>query len=202
MGPLHLEKNMSRSFVSGAILAVLLTLSLPAGATTFVLMEPAELTQISDAVVVGQVGPIEAIESVDGSVSTYVTVTLEESWKGPVVSGEITVKQAGGFIDGVGRVVLGSPSFRAGERVLLFLRRGSDGTLHTSHLAMGKFSVVPDPFTGGEAAVRDLTGARVLSGRGASILPGRTCDRSRRSAGGSTAPLERGPARAVSRPRS
>jgi cysteine-rich repeat protein len=57
----------------------------------------------------------------------------------------------------------GAPSFQVGERVLLILKQGPDGTLHTRHFAMGKFGIVTDPGTGTETAVRDFGRARVFT---------------------------------------
>jgi cysteine-rich repeat protein len=92
-------------------------------------------------------------------------VLVDEALKGDFASGAITLKQPGGEVGGQRLVIYGSPSFRVGERVLLFLTRASDGSLHTSHLAMGKFGIAVDPDTGSELAVRSFGRARLLTSR-------------------------------------
>src|SRR5207247_1719918 len=54
----------------------------------------------------------------------------------------IVLKQLGGEAGNSGLRVFGQPDFNAGERVLLYLNTAPDGSLHSAHAFMGKFSVV------------------------------------------------------------
>ncbi len=129
-------------------------------------METPDLTRTADTIVVGRVEALQSVLTARGRIFTQVSVSLEELLKGGPAAGTITVRVPGGEVGGQRRVIHGAPSFAVGEEVLLFLSRGADGSLHTRHLAMGKFSVVTDPSTGGKWAVRDFGRALVLTPKG------------------------------------
>ncbi len=58
-------------------------------------------------------------------------------------------------MDEVGQKVHGAPSFRAGEEVILFLKRAKEGTLTVESLSLGKFGVYVN--AGGVPMVRQET---------------------------------------------
>ena len=134
-----------------------------AQATIFVLADTPDLVEAADAVVLGEVQSLRSVRSRGGRILTRVRVEIEEVLKGDLAADTVTLTQPGGRVGGMRRVTYGSPSFHVGERVLLILTRGPDGTLHTSHLAMGKFGIVLDPVTGAASAVRNFGRARVFS---------------------------------------
>ncbi len=125
-----------------------------------------EFVRAADAIVLGSVESLESVSTVDGRIYTYVTLELEVVLKGDLRSRSMTLKQPGGRVGDRRLVVDGSPRFRLGERVLVYLSRAADGSLHSSHLAMGKFGIVWDPATQRELAVREFGEGRLFSRRG------------------------------------
>src|SRR5439155_1420235 len=76
----------------------------------------------------------------------------------------VTLRQPGGRIGTVHSWIDGSPEFLIGERVLVFLRVSRDGTLRVLQLYQGKLSVMVDPLTGDEMAIRiNGGGVRILA---------------------------------------
>jgi hypothetical protein len=76
----------------------------------------------------------------------------------------VTLRQAGGEVGNVRTWIEGSPEFVIGERVLVYLKEARDGTLRVLQLYQGKLSVMIDPLTGDEIAIRD-------TGGGVHVLP-------------------------------
>jgi matrixin len=130
-----------------------------ASGTTFVLANPTQLQEASDAVVVGRVRAVRGVLADATRLQTHVTLSVERAIKGAAAS-ELTVVEPGGQVGNQARWVHGVPAFTVGERVLLFLRRNARNELETTFLAMGKFSIVERDGT--EMAVRNLGEARVL----------------------------------------
>lgn len=91
---------------------------------------------------------------------TYVEVRVDRMLKGELSEGTIVLKQIGGETIGSGVRVFGQPGFTAGERVLLYLNTGDDGSLHAAHAFMGKFSVIagdtPEGFVERSSEARDV----------------------------------------------
>jgi hypothetical protein len=67
----------------------------------------------------------------------------------------VEVRTPGGVVDDVGQKVHGAPSFRAGEEVILFLKKAKQGILTVESLSLGKFSVFVD--SSGTPMVRQET---------------------------------------------
>jgi hypothetical protein len=118
-------------------------------------MRTRDLVQASLAAVRGQVTGIAAAADPDtGGVSTYVTLAVDEVLFGPLGAGELVLRERGGQVGGRQEWTFGSPTYRVGERVLVFLSANPDGTLRTTEMAMGKFAL-RDGF-GGPQATRDF----------------------------------------------
>ena len=149
-----------------AILGLGLLVAGTARASTFVEIPMPDFVRAAEAIVLGSVESLESVSTVDGRIYTYVTLELEEVLKGGLTSSSVTLKQPGGRVGDRRLVVDGSPRFRLGERVLVYLTRAADGSLHSSHLAMGKFGIVWDPATQRELAVREFGEGRLFSRRG------------------------------------
>ncbi|MBE0461750.1 MAG: hypothetical protein IBX60_08990 [Candidatus Aminicenantes bacterium] len=74
-------------------------------------------------IIVGEVLDVRSEWNANRSIIfTYVTVSVEEYIKGSSLVKEIKVKNLGGIVDEIGSLVPDSPSFRKGEKVLLFLQ--------------------------------------------------------------------------------
>src|SRR5437899_275361 len=140
-----------------APLAVLALLAGPARATTFVGVSEHILARAADAIVIGTVEQIETVAGGDGTISTLVTLDVEEAVKGHVER-RLTLKQPGGSIGGRALWIAGGPRFRTGERQLLFLSAAADGTARTTALGMGQFVLRPHPRTGATLAERRVDG--------------------------------------------
>src|SRR5437899_7244577 len=140
-----------------APLAVLALLAGPARATTFVGVSEHILARAADAIVIGTVEQIETVAGGDGTISTLVTLDVEEAVKGHVER-RLTLKQPGGSIGGRTLWIAGGPRFRTGERQLLFLSAAADGTARTTALGMGQFVLRPHPRTGATLAERRVDG--------------------------------------------
>src|SRR5204863_386050 len=140
-----------------APLAVLAMLAGPARATTFVGVSERILARAADAIVIGTVEQIETVAGGDGTISTLVTLDVEEALKGHVER-RLTLKQPGGSIGGRALWIAGGPRFRTGERQLLFLSAAADGTARTTALGMGQFVLRPHPRTGATLAERGCDG--------------------------------------------
>lgn len=151
---------MTRSGTA-ALLLLAAALSAPAAATTVVPMRTRDLTRASIGAVRGQVTAIAAARRPDtGAIATYVTLLVDEVLFGPLRPGELVLREHGGRVGSQEEWTFGSPTYRIGERVLVFLSLDQDGSLRTTELAMGKFTL-RDAF-GGARATREL-GREVLT---------------------------------------
>jgi hypothetical protein len=113
-----------------------------------------DLISCPPAVVVGQVESVHARRTGEHSIASFVDVHVEEVLQGQVDGPNVTLKEEGGQIGTIRQVVVGAPTFVAGERVLLFLVRNDDGTFRTNEDARGKFRLVVGE-SGDIAAVSD-----------------------------------------------
>ncbi len=131
-----------------------------AHATTFVLMNEQELAAASTAVVSGWVTGIEAHpDALTGGVNTYVSIEPIAIIAGDLPQGEIVLREHGGQLQGKVEKIFGAPEYRLGEQVIAFLSQGADGSLHTTGMAMGKYSVRAG--RSGSATVRRALGSEV-----------------------------------------
>src|SRR5438067_7245630 len=110
-----------------------------AGATVLVPMSDADLVRTSHLIVVGHVRRIETRELRDGRLLTEIALAVEQTLKGRIRTGKVVVTSPGGRIGERSVQVYGAPSFAAGERVLVFLKRTPEGRLRTNALALGKY---------------------------------------------------------------
>jgi hypothetical protein len=152
----------------------------PVGATVVVPVPFDGLAQAADVVVVGRVTRIASRwDERHAQLFTHVALGVDEVWKGDGVGDTLVLRQPGGRLPGMEAWVFGSPEFAHGEKVLAFLRRSPDGTLHVLHLYQGKFSIVVDQETGDELAYQPgVTGVQALqpSHRGPGLPPRRLGD--------------------------
>lgn len=150
MKPFH--RKPARSFL---LLALLLFSIVHAKATTAVMLSDSELIVNSRLIVTGRVvSRISAWDDAHSMVWTYVEVRTERVLKGELSESTIVLKQLGGEAGASGLRVFGQPEFTPGERVLLYLNTGTDGSLHAAHAFMGKFSIVANEGAEGELIER------------------------------------------------
>lgn len=115
----------------------------PANATTLMMLTDTELIVNSRLIVSGRVVSVSSAWDDSASmVWTYVEVETDQVLKGEISETTLVLKQLGGTVGQSGVRVCGQPEFGVGERVLLYLNSGIDGSLHSAHALMGKFSVI------------------------------------------------------------
>ena len=140
---------------------VLGILRLPASATTFVLMDEGDLAAASTAVVTGWVTGVEAHpDEGTGGVNTYVTIEPTDIVAGTLPEGEIVLRERGGQVQGRVEKIFGAAEFSVGEQVMVFVSQDADGSLHTTNMAMGKYTVQSS--IRGIATVSRTLGAEVM----------------------------------------
>jgi hypothetical protein len=153
------------------LLALLLTATAPALASTAVQMDVPALTAHATDVVRGRVLSSAAAWTGDHRrIVTRVEVEVLETWKGSA-SGRLTVVQPGGEVDGIGQRVLGVAALGKGEEVVLFLERA--GPHHrVVGLAQGVYRV---PAAGGaqQAVPASLEGLDLVAPAGPPPAPRR-----------------------------
>lgn len=105
-----------------------------------------QLASFADVVMIARVEDLTAgWDAETNSIYTYVTVEVEQVLKGTVPQSRVVIKQMGGRVGRVGLHVADQADFEVGETVLLFLEvRPRDGTLYTSALWQGKWTVDGD----------------------------------------------------------
>ena len=103
-------------------------------------------------------GKVVAIESnfdpQSNRIYTYITVKVQEVFKGQIAERRIVLKELGGQVGERASVIFGNPRFKRGEKSASFLDTWADGSLRTYQMFLGKFNIVNDPVTGEEIAVR------------------------------------------------
>ncbi len=148
------------------MLAVSVSLSSPSVATTFVSLDQEQLAEMSVAAVVGTVVEISSgREAVDGGIRTDIRIEVEDVLFGDV-DGVVVVREVGGRVGDTEEWTYGTPVYRVGERVVVFLSENDDGTYRTTSMALGKFEAVDGE---GESLglVRDLgEGVQLLDASG------------------------------------
>ena len=140
-----------------AALSALVAVAATARATTFVGVTDRNLARAADAIVIGTVAEMETVAGRDGTISTLVTIDVEQTVKGQVER-RITLREPGGRIGGRTLWIAGAPRFAPGERQLLFLSAAADGSARTTALGMGQLLLRPHPRTGAPLAERRVDG--------------------------------------------
>ncbi len=141
----------------------------PAGeATSFVMISDRDLAEQAPLIAEVSVFGVSAAP-ITGTPSTDYLVFVERLLKGSMSGSAVVVRVAGGIgPDGYGLRIDGAPSFREGDRAILFLVPRADGTYAILHLMLGAFHRVE--LGGRDLAIRDLSGATAL---GEAVDPGR-----------------------------
>jgi hypothetical protein len=103
----------------------LIALSTAARATTVVSKSFPDLCAQADMIFSATVGEVRSqrVDANRGDLETWVTFTAIEPILG-VTTPTVTLRFAGGVVDGVREEFLGVPRFTTGERVVLFARQG------------------------------------------------------------------------------
>jgi PKD repeat protein len=119
--------------------AVSLLAATSSPATTIVLRTDDQLVDASPVVVRGTVVRSEPVER-NGGIWTETELAVDRVLKGDVSGPTLTIREVGGRIGDRISVVFGSPTYVAGERVLVFLWPTPRGDYQTRDLFTGKFT--------------------------------------------------------------
>lgn len=145
---------MKHSSWIGLFLLALAILAAPAAASTFIALNQQELVGQSDAVVQGRVLKVNSFWSPSGRmVLSEVMVQVEEKILGDA-PGVVILRTAGGTVGGYTVEAHGFPSFKAGDRAVLFLRNSANVAEVTGY-RQGQYQIVRDK-SGVEMAVPTL----------------------------------------------
>ena len=85
-----------------------------------------------------------AADPASGGINTYVHLDADEVIFGALPSAALILREPGGRLRDRSEWIFGSPEYRVGEQVLVFLAQNADGTLRTTGMSMGKFSLEAD----------------------------------------------------------
>lgn len=137
--------NRVRRTVVLAIAALAMITASYAAATTVEKMSLRDLAKKSDAIVLARVEDQSARYEANKEIFTYITLRVLEPVKGPKKDDVITIRQLGGTVDNIASIVPGTPNFKKGEEVVLFLtRKDGAGYPWVMGLQQGKYSVSED----------------------------------------------------------
>lgn len=121
--------------------------SIAIDATVFAPTEFREVVADATTIVRGRVTDVRGVAVPGNGIDTIATVAVESTVKGSVTD-FISVHLAGGQVGRSKWVVVGAPTLALGDRVVLFLKRGTDNALRPIGLSMGVYRVQPDAKTG------------------------------------------------------
>jgi hypothetical protein len=168
-----------------ALASILLCCAGSVFSSTFTVPSDDELIIGARAIVRGRVLSLSSqLDPAQDRIFTYITLRVHEVLKGQIVSRKIVLKQEGGQVGSRGSVVFGTPQFKRGEEVFVYLDTWSDGSLRVHQMLLGKFTVVDDPSVGERIVVRDLSesGNATVDFTVSAFKTGKTTDRARLSA--------------------
>ncbi len=157
---------MKRTLLTGALLVAVAAMAIPTGASTFVALSDQQLVAQSDAIVVGEV--LETFSYWNDAHSMIYTEAVFSVQR--VVAGDapalINVRTAGGVVGSYKVEADGFPTFRKGQRQLLFVHRtGSSDVVELTGYRQGQF-FVQRTAEGREMAVPALGHTRLLTRAG------------------------------------
>lgn len=136
--------RVTKTVVLALAALALLTTSL-ASATTVEKMSLRDLAKKSDAIMLARVEDETARYDTNKEIYTYVTLRVLEPVKGPKADAVITIRQLGGTVGDIASIVPGTPSFKKGEEVVVFLTKNDTaGYPWVMGLQQGKYTVTSD----------------------------------------------------------
>ena len=122
-------------------------------AASYIVTSDRETVRRADVIVIASALLSYPQEADNGSIETVTVISIEEVLKGTVSTPTIEVHEPGGRLGKRVKLVFGAPTFREGERLLLFLKNIGPDQWATSDFALGKFSFDSDD-AGGKLLVR------------------------------------------------
>jgi hypothetical protein len=161
--------NRASRFTTVVFAACALAGASMASATTVQKLSMKDLSKNSAAIARAQVEDVVARYDVNKEIYTYITLRVLEPVKGSSKDEVITIRQIGGVVDNIASVVPGTPTFKKGEEVVVFLsRHDAAGYPWVMGLQQGKFSVSQDE-NGAKKVRNELEGLRLMDPSGSAI---------------------------------
>jgi hypothetical protein len=157
---------MTRKFTE--IVFIIALLAAPALSTTVKKMDLKELVSLSDAIAQGTVESIETRWE-DKSIYTYTSIRVDEGIKG-APRRALLVRQPGGQIGALILDAPGTPKFKQGDQVIVFLRDRKDGTFDVVGLGQGKYDVINN------FAVTNVSGMTLVDPKTGALMEGGASD--------------------------
>jgi len=143
------------------LFALIAAAAVPASGSIFVAMDRAELIAASQAVVVGHVTDVRSFWNDDATaILTEAVVRVDETVAGDAPR-FVTVRTFGGTVGSLRIEAHGFPTFREGQRTLLFLD-GVGGTAEVVGYQQGQFRIVTRVSDGMDVAIPALDGGATL----------------------------------------
>ncbi len=130
------------------VVALLLAPAAPVCATVLLPGDLTELAKGAGAIVRGRVTDLRT-EWAEGRhrVETIVTLAVDEAFKGDL-AGQVTFAVPGGVMGRYRSLMVGAPTFRVGDEVVLFLGVRPPSLPYVLGLGQGVFRILRDPRTG------------------------------------------------------
>lgn len=133
-----------RSALALSTLVLILLLALPASATVMVEIPMEDLIATSDVIVHAHVLRTGSqLETYEGHLEPHTITELRiDDWLKGDGEERIAIDEIGGEVDGRGSWIDGTPRYRDGEEVVVFLGRLPGGAFRTVGMEQGRFDVV------------------------------------------------------------
>ncbi|HEY8019448.1 MAG TPA: hypothetical protein VIH93_00010 [Thermoanaerobaculia bacterium] len=136
---------------------VLIAAAAPAAATSFVMVSDQALADQASAIVEGSVVSVEPSPAGTAPSTDYL-FEIDHLIKGYTAGSTVVVRVLGGVrAEGMSLKIWGAPTFREGDRALLFLNDRADGAYGIVHFMLGAFHEVQA--SGLSVAIRNLADA-------------------------------------------
>jgi hypothetical protein len=149
------------------VLLFLAAAAVPAPASTFLAMTPEQLAAQADSVVEGRVLEVRSFWNRERTaILTEADLEVDEALLGGA-GGIVTLRTFGGEAEGYVIVAHGFPTFRTGERLLLFLEPEEDGAHRVLGYQQGQYRIRDDAKGIAVAVPAFESGARLLLPNGA-----------------------------------
>ncbi len=112
-------------------------------------MTTQELTERATVVAVGKVTEMRSEWNKDRTrIYTHVTISVDQYIKGERSQKDLTITHLGGEIGEVGELYSGTPRFRTGEEIMVFVKEDKLGKLRVAGGTQGKYTITEDRITG------------------------------------------------------
>jgi len=127
-------------------------------ATSVIIPTDDEMIIGARAIVRGQVIAINGgLDQQHQGIFTYITLRVQEVFKGKLSTGDIMIKEPGGQFGNKGSLIFGTAEFKVGEDVLLYLDTWPDGSLRVYNWFLGKYSITVGRTPSGQMISRSTT---------------------------------------------